>query len=727
MTSNRRTSNPAPRRLAGMIACALAAAILAITAACSSTDQTAQSPSPAAATGTDATTTGPTATGPELTRNQPTEVPEGAATTAPPATGPTQAAVTTAPATRPASTRPANTPAAAVPGEDWTKASITSRTGSISFTVTLPPGWTVSTFEGPQSIFGEISGPEMKVQYDYRPRATKPRPAPGQTTSLIEVNGRPAELATAPGQDGSEDDGIATIFLADPDGDPDTDEALLIGAIYSTPLQMETAVTIFRSAQSPAVSGKPGTAMREEHTPHADEPHPGALHAARTLAAAHLNLNDGDEPQLEAWRAETWPDGSLGCQQEGMSYILAEVEGYRMTFRANEQRVNVHTDETGRAAKVPEDCAATPQPTPEGDGATAAPPTRGPEPTVPSTGDPRQDALRAMYQLPWMKDGATTQERETADRIEALSRYNGPLSLRVVSMPFLQTHQITDTGAVSALAHISLRDRAAADQIVNHPTLSGGIEDKDTVAVALTYGEWLLGSNHHHRLLEAGSINWQTYQASLPLSGTAAITIVTAGESNRATETARKIAQDLAWLETYLDQPISTHNVLVHYGSGLRPPVKGANVQASIMQPASHHNPSEYHWVQHELAHYWFNSNEGWLDEGMAQVLTSLLNSEGEPASLPATSPSCPDSTRIQDIETTNPETAVGSRCLYAVGERFIRTLYQEAGYQGFRTGAAKLAARANRPPFRGMGTEEVRTAFGATPDAVQTAEDLWR
>ena len=721
MTSKTRTSNPALRRLAAMIACTLAAAILATTAGCSSTDQPLQSPTPPAANA--ATTTTPTATQPEAARNQQaeaTQAPQAAVTTAP-AIQPPKAAATTAPAARPGST-----PVTALPGEGWTQASITSQTGSMSFTVTLPPGWTVSTFEGPQSLFGEISGPDMKLQYDYRPRATKPEPAPDQTTSLIEVNGRPAELTTAPGQDGSPGHGITTIFIADPDGDPDTDRTLLIGAMYSTPLQMETAVTIFKSVHSPSVSGNPSTAELEKHPPAANELHPAALDAARTLAAAHLNLNEGDEPQLEDWRAETWPDGSLGCQQEGMSYISAEVEGYRMTFRANEHRVNVHTDETGGAAKVPEDCVAPPQSTPEGDRATAASPTTVPEPTMPSTGDPRQDALRAMYELPWMRDGATSQERETADRIEALSRYNGPLSLRVVSMPFLQTHQITDTGAVSALAHISLRDRPAADQIVNHRALSGSIEDKDTIAVALTYGEWLLGSNHHW-LLEAGSINWHTHQASLPLSGTAAITIVTAGESNRATETARKIAQDLAWLETYLDQPLPTHNVLVHYGSGLRPPVKGANVQASIMQPASHNNDSSYHWVQHELAHYWFNSNKGWLDEGMAQVLTSLLNSEGEPASLPATSPSCPENTRIRDIETTNPEAAVGSRCLYAVGERFMRTLYQEAEYQGFRTGAAKLAARANRPPFRGMGTEEVRTAFGATPDAVQTAEDLWR
>ena len=326
-----------------MIACSLAAAILATTAACSSADQTTQSPSPPAATATAATAATaatPTATRPELARNQPTE-----------ATQLPQAAVTTEPATRPASA-----PAAALPGEDWTQASITSQTGRISFTLTLPPGWTVSTFEDPQSLFGEISGPDMKLQYEYRPRATKPRPEPGQTTSLIKVNGRQAALTTAPERDGSPGHGITAIFLADPDGDPDTDEALLIDAMYRTPLQMETAVTIFRSVQFPAVPENPSTPALERQTPAANKPNPRALDAARTLAAAHLNLNDENEPQLDAWRAETWPDGSMGCQQEGMGYISAEVEGYRMTFRANEQRVNVHTDETGRAAKVPEDC-----------------------------------------------------------------------------------------------------------------------------------------------------------------------------------------------------------------------------------------------------------------------------------------------------------------------------------------------------------------------------------
>ena len=41
------------------------------------------------------------------------------------------------------------------------------------------------------------------------------------------------------------------------------------------------------------------------------------------------------------------------------------------------------------------------------------------------------------------------------------------------------------------------------------------------------------------------------------------------------------------------------------------------------MQPAGHQNPGQHRWVQHELAYYWFTSNETLLDEGMPQTLTS--------------------------------------------------------------------------------------------------------
>ena len=154
------------------------------------------------------------------------------------------------------------------------------------------------------------------------------------------------------------------------------------------------------------------------------------------------------------------------------------------------------------------------------------------------------------------------------------------------------------------------------------------------------------------------------------------------------------------------------------------PAAKGANVGTAILQPTHHHTPAQYRWVQHELAHFWWNSNRSWLDEGMAQVLTSLLNSTGQPASLPATSPSCPDSTRISDLGKDVPERNVNSRCVYAVGERFIRTLYQEAGYEAFQEGTRRLVDMANRPPYQDMGLDQVKNAFAHTPAALKAALD---
>ena len=158
------------------------------------------------------------------------------------------------------------------------------------------------------------------------------------------------------------------------------------------------------------------------------------------------------------------------------------------------------------------------------------------------------------------------------------------------------------------------------------------------------------------------------------------------------------------------------------------PAAKGANVQTSVMQPAHHQDPSQHRWVQHELVHYWFNSNETWLDEGMAQALTSLVAAgDRQPATLPATAPSCSETVRLKDIQEESAVDQPASRCVYAIGERIMRTLHQEAGYEEFRKGAKRLAARGARPPYQGMGLEHLREAFDHARAAMAAAEKRWR
>lgn len=42
----------------------------------------------------------------------------------------------------------------------------------------------------------------------------------------------------------------------------------------------------------------------------------------------------------------TWPDASLGCPQEGMSYAQVETPGYMILLEAGGQTYNYHTDAT---------------------------------------------------------------------------------------------------------------------------------------------------------------------------------------------------------------------------------------------------------------------------------------------------------------------------------------------------------------------------------------------
>ena len=358
--------------------------------------------------------------------------------------------------------------------------------------------------------------------------------------------------------------------------------------------------------------------------------------------------------------------------------------------------------------------------TPAQNGQSALTPTPAPAPA-----DPGPVAFAKLFELPWITDGRTRQESKTADSVANLIRYNPSLGLRVVEMPFLQTHQPMDTGAASSLAYISWYDRAAANAVADHPWLEGGITDDQTAAVALTHGEYISGGNPA-KVLSTAAPQFHLLQAALPMAGEIWITIATERGTARAADTARKVQQDLSWLEQYLDQALPTGNVLLHYGATMPPAAKGANVQTAILQPAHHHTPAQYRWVRHELAHYWWNSNRGWLDEGMAQVLTSLLNSTGQPASLPATSPGCPGNTRISNLDKDVPERNVSSQCIHAVGERFIRTLYQEAGYGAFQEGTRGLVDMVNQPPYQDMGLDQVKTACAHTPAALKAALDRW-
>ena len=291
-------------------------------------------------------------------------------------------------------------------------------------------------------------------------------------------------------------------------------------------------------------------------------------------------------------------------------------------------------------------------------------------------------------------------------------------------MPFMETHEPRDTGPAGALAYISMSNPEAADDIANHPSMAGGITDEWTHAVALTYGESIYGSSAQRTLQEAGT-HYHSRNISLPRSGDMSITVAK-GSAEPPERTITGMHETLAWLEEYLRTPLKTANVLIHYGGSLPSLAKGANLQVSISQPRSHESPSQFHWLRHEAVHYWFNGSETWLDEGMAQLLTSLMEAGENPGIPSPRSPECSTGEKIEDVSGVNSGRQVASWCTYGLGERFLITILREAGNEEFRKGAASLAQIRNTRHFPPLRMKDVRDAFAHVPEALAAAESLW-
>ena len=99
---------------------------------------------------------------------------------------------------------------------------------------------------------------------------------------------------------------------------------------------------------------------------HAAGAQPVGLDAAVQSARAHAAKRTGQTVQsleLVSAQSVTWPDGSLGCPQPGMSYTMALVPGYRIRLRAKGSAVmDYHASETGTLVLCPASRSVDPVP-----------------------------------------------------------------------------------------------------------------------------------------------------------------------------------------------------------------------------------------------------------------------------------------------------------------------------------------------------------------------------
>lgn len=127
---------------------------------------------------------------------------------------------------------------------------------------------------------------------------------------------------------------------------------------------LAAAVLLLGGCGDPEEPGQPEPAPLEQETPGDEEPgnpdddgetsgdqptgdQPAEEHDDERVRAAAADLAErtGTDPaqvRVVQFRAVTWPDGSIGCPEPGMSYTQALVDGYRLILQADGAQYHYH-------------------------------------------------------------------------------------------------------------------------------------------------------------------------------------------------------------------------------------------------------------------------------------------------------------------------------------------------------------------------------------------------
>ena len=129
----------------------------------------------------------------------------------------------------------------------------------------------------------------------------------------------------------------------------------------------------------------------------------------------------------------------------------------------------------------------------------------------------------------------------------------------------------------------------------------------------------------------------------------------------------------------------------------------------------------------HEIAHYYWRSDEDWIDEGAATFMEFIVENARTGAPLVADRYPCPYFENLGELDRANPNKRdAGNTCNYSLGERLFLDLYRTLGREQFREGFRNLYLASKRDSVH-AGIEEVEAAFkkDASPEVVAAVDSV--
>ena len=368
--------------------------------------------------------------------------------------------------------------------------------------------------------------------------------------------------------------------------------------------------------------------------------------------------------------------------------------------------------------------APTPAPAPEPT-MTAGPPARMPDVTAPpsviaeleKTGNyrllrrNRPEAARAVERLPMVADGLEPPETELLGALTRLLLRRGTRDfLPALQHPFLWRDDQGDLEALEALTRIREKSREDFRRIMEHSGVAReGITDEMTPVIAVMPGVLRMRPGLTEALLDGGGALVENREIIVRRTGPVRLAIV--GLPGRETNPGAMEYLERAVRETtiLMEEPFPKRMAALLVTEMPEGEAIGANFGSGIILDAGLEMERTGRLagaIAHEVSHHYWQGNEPWVDEGMADLTAASLESGRTGRTLSITRFPCWEYGGLAEL----PARETAHQCDYSLGSRLFMDLRLSLGKGTFWNEIRRLRQKTGG---NGLGVEELREHFG--------------
>ena len=307
------------------------------------------------------------------------------------------------------------------------------------------------------------------------------------------------------------------------------------------------------------------------------------------------------------------------------------------------------------------------------------------------------DVATSVVALAWMQDGVDDLEINAIEQLIFIDHHDAGEALRIVAMPFLETLEPPDISALDSLSALANTRHDDFHRVLSHPTLTNGITDDWAKIVATLYGVSKNNSDLVDTLLDPDRVTLEERVIELPLAGETHLAIIRTGPG--AERSMDLLEHAVRNAEDFMGVPLPTNYVGLLFEKAVSGNSAGTNFGTHVaalpkydVDDGGHEAEFTGSLIAHEVAHYYWRGNRGWVDEGVADLMGSLSENARAGHPVEVTNYPCAYARTIAELDTLDPARGESEyTCNYALGERLFIDLYRSMDEDSFREGLRDL------------------------------------